>query len=307
MPGHKQGVFALRRPYMLILMTVIIGIMAGLMRTFELRLAWEPALGLMKSYHPSSISLLVFSVAFTVLALIVSRSAPPFKGKRVAAPRQIPIYLTVDTLAALALIFSGVMDIYSNREDVQALITGEGVPAMGTASMLIFAVLSLFAGISVILIARAASKGVLGRAYGFYMTVPVFWACYWLILDFSKHAVNPVPLSYLYEMLGIIFTLLSLYAAAGFFFNLPRMRQTLVYSILGGFFSLITVLGLVMYRVLWGIWPVDNINWSDFARFVFSMLHLMCTVYIVRGQKFDVYRTHHKENENKSAPAEANS
>lgn len=280
---------------MFIILTLVIGVVAAVMRTFELHLAWDTEKSLMRPYHPSSLSLLIFSIAFTLLALLISRSAPALTGKRVAAPRHVPLYMAVDFLAAMALILSGVLDIVNKMDDIKLLfdpipgLTGSGL------STLVFALLSLFAGISVLLIMRAASKGVLGRAYGFYMTVPIFWAALWLILDFSKHAVNPVPLSFLYEMLGIIFTLLSLYSSAGFFFNLPRMRHTIVYSILGAYFSIITVFGLVFYRFIWGVWPVDNINWSDFARFVFSILHLLATVYIVRGQKFDIFKSTHRE------------
>jgi hypothetical protein len=274
------------------LFTLLLGAVGGLLRAFELHLAWDKDLGLMVPYHPLSLLLLAFSLFTAVLVFCLLRAARRPAGVRVAPPKHLPLYLVIELAAALCLFASAALDIAWQWENLQILFgpRGPNTPLTGLSS-LIFAVLTVFAGFCVLLIMRAGARGVLSRNYGFYMLMPVFWACFWLILDFSRHAINPVPLSYLYDMLTTVFALLSLYATAGFFFNLPRMRQTLIYAVLGAYFALTTVLGVSLYRLFWGLWPMDSMNWGNLARFAFAALHLLATVYIVRGQKFAIYKT----------------
>lgn len=276
----------MRRPIVYILLTLLAGVAAGALRALEYHLAWDRELGLMARWHPASLGLIALCAAFFCAALLLSpRRASP-SGQRMAQPKHMPVYLAADIVAALALFAAAAYDLRRYWEESGAK----------SVSLIVFALLTLFTALSVLLIMRAAKRGALGRAYGFYMTVPVFWACYWLVLEFSQNAANPVILSYAYEMLGIIFIVLSLYSMAGFFFNLPRLSKAIFYSMMGALFSMVTVLGPVLARLFWGEWPTESHDWAQYLRFLFAVIHLLASVYILRGQKIEIYTPGRRRN-----------
>ena len=253
--------------------TLLAGVAAGLIRACEWRWAWEDAeRGLMKLNYWLSLLLLGVTLVFFLSVLLVARGAP----KRHDSDWDVsdlklpaPLLGWAGMAGVLALLVSAALDI---RKFITVRLPGEPLSEL---SSLIFAVLSVFAGITVLIVIRAASRRTLKRSYGIYMLVPVFWACFWLVRDIGRYAIDPIQLRFFYDMMGAIFALLSLYAAAGFFYSQARTRRTLVYCSMGIFFSLITLLGAGLYCLLWGGLPADSqFHAADLCRFGFVLLYL---------------------------------
>ena len=251
----------------LIPLTLLAGVTAGLLRAFEWRLAWDSSLWLMKHYHISSLLLIAFSVTVVSLLFLLLRSTPDsaFSPDFLWSKKLVWIEMP----AVLLLWASAILDI--------GKFIGAQKPDMPISeiSTLIFALLSVFTGISVIILSKTSAAGPPPREYGIYMLAPVFWACFWLLKNISSYAVNPEPLSFLYDMLGSIFTLLALYSSASFFYFRTRGRRTVFYCAMSVFFSLIVLLGTGLHLALWGTLPMSGTGWSDVCRSLFSILHLV--------------------------------
>jgi len=269
----------------LIPLSLVAGIAAGVIRAYEWRWAWEDgAQGLMKPDYWLSLLLLGFSLVFFILVMVIARGVPRkhdpdwnASGLRPLAPWTA----WTGAAAVLAMLAGAGLDV---REFINAQTPGE---PLSSVSLPIFALLSVLAGVCILIVIWAAARGALSRNYGIYMLAPVFWACFWLVRNIGKYAVDPEPLRFFYDMMGTIFVLLTLYAAAGFFYGQARRRRTLVYCSMGIFFTMITLLGLGLYALLWGGLPADDLfSAADLCRYGFALLYLpVIQMTVVRGQK----------------------
>jgi hypothetical protein len=265
----------LRRPFVYILITLFFGFAAGGLRALEFQLAWDRELGVMSPGHPASLGLIAVSILFFLLMLPLTRVRSKPTGERVASARHTPTYLTADILATVSLLVSACLDIDRYARLAEAPL-----------SLLVFSLLTVFTSLCMLMLMRMTLRGVVDKAYGFYMTVPVFWSCFWLITEFAENSANPILLSYTYEILAIVFIVLAIYSMAGFFFDMPHTSRTLLYCVMGAFFSCITVLGPLLSYVFWQVWPVEgSANWAQFFRFLYATIHLLAAVYVLRGHK----------------------
>ena len=204
-------------------MTIGLAVLAAGLRICEFVFAYEPGTELMTALHPASIAVAsVSALAIALLFLFRGRSVPE------AAPSSGPLWLVVEFLACLSLTGSALFDAQRALE-------------RGTVSLLVFAALTLLALIVLLLCGRNFSDGKKNFTRGFYLTIPVFWGCYWLILDFWDHAANPMLLSYLYNMAAIIFLTLALHSAAGISFGRAKAHVTRLLAFCAVFFSLTTL------------------------------------------------------------------
>lgn len=80
-----------------------------------------------------------------------------------------------------------------------------------------------------------------GRQYSLALLVPAYTSCLWLVTAYQNRASDPVVLDYVYEMLAIICTLLGLYFMAGFSFGKGKTWRCAFFSLLGIYFSLLTL------------------------------------------------------------------
>ena len=281
---------------LLIFFTLLAGIIGGILRAYEWRLAWNKDLDLMTPNHYLSLCLLGFSLLFAAALLFIMLGSPSRRKRELGpSPRLARALWWLDAPALLALFVSAGLDI---RE---YLLRPAGSATPGLSS-LIFVGFSVFTGICVLVIMVASARNVPTRDYGVYMLTPVFWACFWLVQSIGKYAINPVSLSYLYNLLGTIFAVMALYAAAGFFFSQTRIRRSLIYCSLGVYFSIVTLLGVGVYRLLeiingvqagfgwagwvyWSEWPVSGFRANDFCRFLFVVFHLLALMRMDRTWK----------------------
>jgi hypothetical protein len=262
-----------------IIITLFFGFAAGGLRALELQTAWDKELGVMSPGHPASLGLIIVSVAFLLIMLPLTRVKSKPTGERVISARHTPAYLAADIFATAALLVSAYLDIsrYAGLSDVTV---------EAPVSLLVFSLLTVFTGLCMLMLMRMTLRGMVDRAYGFYMTVPVFWSCFWLIMEFAANSANPILLTYAYEILAIVFIVLALYSMAGFFFDMPHTSQTLLYCVLGAFFSCVTVLGPILSYVFWQVWPVEgSADGAQFFRFLYATIHLLASVYVLRGRK----------------------
>lgn len=212
--------------------TLICGLVAGVVRALELAHAFDNATQLMISWHPATIILLALTGLFVVAAIWLASRAPKYEHGEPNPPSAA--WMAVEVVACLLLLFSCGYELFQLREKFHAVL-------------LIFNLLGALAAVSILTGAFYTRRGTLTASTGFYYTVPIFWCCFSLVLDFWSHSANPVLLSFVFVMFSLIFSSLAVHSVAGFFFGRPRQRRALAYCALGVFFSLMTLISLILY------------------------------------------------------------
>ena len=94
---------------------------------------------------------------------------------------------------------------------------------------------------SVAVTVRDNYRGAEVQRYSFRLLIPAYAFCVWLIAAYQVRAGDPVRLDYVYELFGIIASLLGLYCTASFSFERGRVFPTCLFSLLGIYFCLTTL------------------------------------------------------------------
>lgn len=222
------------------------------LRRWGLSTGFEVDTGLPIPGSPANLSLIALSVAMAVLlaALCLSRGSAFSNYRQAFRAQGSMAYATAGVLSGFLLLGAGALMA------VQPLMGGELV-----YTRLITAVLTLAAGVCVILTVRDNFRGLGSGKYSFRLLMPAYAFCVWLIAAYQVRAGDPVRLDYVYELFAIITGLLGLYGAASFSFERGRPFLTALFSLLGVYFSLVTL--------------ADGHELSDLLMYAFTILYLL--------------------------------
>lgn len=194
---------------------------------------WELASGFDTNGLPilwsaPSLILIALSVALAVAFILLLRKPkyqPGNYNEAFSAQNNWP-YLAVMALSAAAILFAGIFGLRYN----------------GYCSILC-KLTNLLCLLSFVCILATAWSSFRGQSMRFSLTllVPGYTLCLWLVSAYQKQAADPVVLNFVYEMLAIICTLLGLYFSVGFSFERAKFRRCTMFSLLGIFFTLVTL------------------------------------------------------------------
>ena len=222
----------MRKEIILPAVAVVCGGAGYALRRWELATAFEAGTGLPISGAPATLALAGFSAAAAVaLALlcrgnysVMSGYGPAFRAKGNT------LYAVMGVIAAFLLLAGGGL-----------MLAG---PALGEElvfTRLIAGAMALAAGLCVAVTVRDNYRGAEVQRYSFRLLIPAYAFCVWLIAAYQVRAGDPVRLDYVYELFGIIASLLGLYCTASFSFERGRVFPTCLFSLLGVYFSLVTL------------------------------------------------------------------
>lgn len=214
---------------------LLAGIAGAVLRGFELRFAFDPVTGLAERFHPFTISLLALSAAVFVLLIIymaTHRMTTQFGYDQAFEARGAGgAVLPVAAAAALA-----VSALFAFRQYIDKT-SDFGILAFGIlAALAVWSVLRVSVGV--------ASKN-MPKSANIMIIIPIFWACFWLIVIFQKNAADPVIFDYIYMMLASIATTLFIYSSAGYAFGRGSAFKTRLFSGCAVYFSMVALLGAV--------------------------------------------------------------
>lgn len=222
------------------------------LRRWGLDTGFEPDTGLPIPGAPATMALIALSaVMVVVLALLCWSGKTAFSGYGQAfQAKGNTLYATAGVLSGFLLLGAGVLLA------AEPLMGGELV-----YTRLITAVLALVAGGCVVLTVRDNFRGESEGKYSFKLLMPAYAFCVWLIAAYQVRAGDPVRLDYVYELFAIITGLLGLYGAASFSFERGRTFLTALFSMLGVYFSLVTL--------------ADGHQLADLLLYAFTILYLL--------------------------------
>ncbi len=246
-----------------LLAALILGLIGGVIRAYELMYAFDHDTQLLVHWSPLTIALGALTLAAALCVGLFARGAAPSEPGK-AAPSAV--WKLAMLLATAFLIASLVFDALSLAENF-------------AMSRLMYILLTILACVGLGGIYASSSRRKFSPTTGFYFTIVVFWCCYTLVLDFWEHAANPVLLSFLYTMFTLIFLTLSVFSVAGFFFDRRNVRRSLFYSGIGVYFSLLSLLAFGLYSLLnqsSAVLQTAEPSWATLCRLAFAFLFMTC-------------------------------
>ena len=202
------------------------------LRRWELATAFEVDTGLPIAGMPATTALIVLSAAMALLLALLCRSKyPVFSSYEQAFQRR------GNTLYAMALVLSAFLLLASAALILWDFVQGEN----RVYTRLLVAVLAVVSCLCILQTAKAGLKGESKGRYNFALLMPAYTCCVWLIAAYQVRAGDPVQLDYVYELFAIIASLLGLYFNAGFSFERGKPFRAGFFSLLGVYFSLVTL------------------------------------------------------------------
>ncbi|MDR0293345.1 MAG: hypothetical protein LBH95_04245 [Oscillospiraceae bacterium] len=254
----------------MLLLTLLCGTAAAVLRGFQLVNSFDPQTSLIEPGDPLTTALIALSVLFVAGAAVYAFTAG---GKKRPVKPLGKCWLAVEFAALAALFAASAYDLYTGFSDKPMRLT---VVCLG--------ILGLFAGAALLMIALSVNRLPFTSVTGFWATAPVFWACLTLIVDFWGHAGNPVRNTYVYGMLATVFCALALYTAAGFFFGRVKPGRALLYALPGVYFAALSAGGALLGGLIGD--PLHTISFSALLRLVFIALHLSAAAAAVLYGRF---------------------
>lgn len=209
------------------------GVAGFFLRRWELAAAFEPDTGLPIPGAPSTWALIALSVAVAaVLALLCRGTHRRFTGgydEAFGAPSNVP-YLMCLVAAAFLMAASGLLTVLLYlRHDVTTL------------SRVLLAVLCLVSAVCLFLVGRNNYRMEGQGKYSLALLIPSYTCCLWLITSYQARSADPVILDYVYQLFAVIAAVLGTYFMAGFAFERAKVFRSSFFSLLGVYFSLVTL------------------------------------------------------------------
>lgn len=226
------------------------GIVGLLLRRWELATAFEADTGLVTPNMPSTWALILWSAVLAVVFILLCRGKHrPFKGGYDAAfaAKGNTVYVTAMVLSGFLLLASAVLNYMgipaAYEEAVAAARAGnaQGTPLFNVLPRAILGLLSAISFFCVLSTGRNNYRGEGKGKFSFPLLAPAYMGCIWLIAAYQVRAGDPVRQDYIYELFAIIASLLGLYFTAGFSFERAKVFRSSLFSLLGVYFSLVTL------------------------------------------------------------------
>lgn len=236
------------------------GIVGLLLRRWELATAFEADTGLVTPNMPSTWALIIWSALLAAAFILLCRGKHrSFAGGYDAAfaAKGNTVYVTAMVLGAFLLLASAVLNYMgipaAYAEAVAAARAGnaQGTPLFNVLPRAILGALAAVAFFCVLSTGRNNYRGEGKGKFSFPLLAPAYMGCIWLIAAYQVRAGDPVRQDYIYELFAIISSLLGLYFMAGFSFERAKVFRSSLFSLLGVYFSLVTLAdGHELYVVL---------------------------------------------------------
>lgn len=236
------------------------GIVGLLLRRWELATAFEADTGLVTPNMPSTWALIIWSALLAAAFILLCRGKHrSFAGGYDAAfaAKGNTVYVTAMVLGGFLLLASAVLNYMgipaAYAEAVAAARAGnaQGTPLFNVLPRAILGALAAVSFFCVLSTGRNNYRGEGKGKFSFSLLAPAYMGCIWLIAAYQVRAGDPVRQDYIYELFAIISSLLGLYFMAGFSFERAKVFRSSLFSLLGVYFSLVTLAdGHELYVVL---------------------------------------------------------
>lgn len=211
------------------LIPLALGVAGAFVRARELAFAFDPTTGLPKQTLIGTTILMIGGALLLLYALAIG-----FKVKAKPIPHHKSTIFTVVALVSFAVLLGLAGYQFYQNTQVKTMIG------------YVLAVLTLFCSISIAITGIQCLRSNDNAIYSLFTILPVFWACFSLILVFRDRIADPIIADYIFLLFGFICILLFLYTQAGYIYRKNRLMLSVVTAMLGTYFCSIEVLAPII-------------------------------------------------------------
>lgn len=239
----------MRKEIILPAVAVAGGVGGFFLRRWELASAFEPDTGLPLPNMPATWAIILLSVVVAAALILLARGRHrPFAGGHDAAfaAKGNTVYIMAVVCSAFLLLASAVFNFMGLGRAYQEAValfeqTRQGNPFFTVLPRILLGALSAASFLCVLSSGRNNYRDEGRGRFSFTLLMPAYMACLWLIAAYQARAGDPVRRDYIYELFAIIAGVLALYFIAGFAFERAKVFRTALFSLLGVYFSLLTL------------------------------------------------------------------
>lgn len=228
-------------------LAVTAGILGFFLRKWELATAFEPDTNLPRPGMPATLALGLLSIAlFAALIFLCIREKKEEPYDSAFRAEGNTVYAVLSVLSSFFLLASAGAEIVTYPFTYQSALLSANASERPLSPLpfllpILQIVLNLLGFVCVLLIMR----NLYGAKGNGHEHLPLLGLCalfcIWLISDYQIRSTNPTIQDYLYELLAISASLLALYEIATYSFQKGHARRTLIFSLMGTYFSLVTL------------------------------------------------------------------
>lgn len=220
----------------------LIALAGAILRGLNLIYGYEPVTNLPVRGDMAATGLIVLSV-LAVLALLVW--GRPFRADRgiqfedAFSGGGTPFKM-ISVLCGLFMCAAGALGLY-------VTVSGDpAVPLAANLSQLPLWLLAIFTGACFVGIAAGLGRGSITEGVALLTIIPMFWACFDLIITFKDNGASPFVGLYGVELLAATLLSYAFYVLAGFLYGVGKPAQFIFSAGLAVFFCLTCVGGAVI-------------------------------------------------------------
>ncbi len=224
---------------MILFCVLAFGIIGAFMRGYELAFWLDPVTNIFESGGFGGYILPIISIAFAIISILIGKCySTPVTYSAIFSKKSM-LHSALYLICAITLTALGIFKIATVLNSF-------------SATQLIYGILTVICGISLILLMRPSLMKFDGDAIKFILTIHVFWSCFMLILTFMEHPVEPVINVFAYDLIGAILIVLSIYSVTNLIFGEKKLSLLISTSLLAIYFVFVTVGGRITAVVLSG-------------------------------------------------------
>lgn len=207
------------------ILPLVLGIIAGVLRAYELAFSFDFASGLPKGTLWITPVILVVGVVLLIasIALTIKREFPPCEEKKSVSQMAASFFGCAIMLALAGYVF------LINQVQVETI-------------NFVFAAICLVSAFSFALLGAKNLQNNENGLYSFMALFPVLWACVALILVFRERIADPITADYIHLVFAYIAILMFTYAQSGYVYRKNRLWVLFTSSILGTYFCVIELI-----------------------------------------------------------------
>lgn len=265
----------MHKRYILPLFALIMAISGTAIRAAELGHAFEQGTGFHVQNSSITLIMLLFTgaclILFGLISVFFSDRTP--KGYKLAPGEHTTLSKGLVAASGTVVLIAALAFLAVSFDEANSM--NQTLPM----SKLISVLLAVFAAGSIMIRSVKA-----GKEYTFFGLVPLYWSCFWLIIDYRDMSSNPTLLSYLYNLIAVILTVLFFSRVSGYDFDSAKVRLSIFIGLSSVYFCTVAAFAPVVAKLLYGS---DVFDLSTTLYLSASVLFALGWLYRLLNPKFE--------------------
>ncbi|MBQ4544220.1 MAG: hypothetical protein II996_01450 [Oscillospiraceae bacterium] len=206
---------------------VTAGICGALLRSWQIRYAYDAETGILQSGNLITYGLVAVCVIAALMAVIAAFLLK--RGLPLPADKTGSISSAALSVAAVVVLAYAGMIFWSLREGFSGV-------------QLVLALFSVYCSVALLVMGKYRMQERDSTAYCVFSAVPVFWACFMLILTFREKIADPIIANYVPLILSYISILFFCYSIAAHVLGKNKKHVAVFSCFIGVFFMLLELI-----------------------------------------------------------------